>query len=471
MLQKLDAFFIDKTKKGIKARASFVYFFLILLVIAIGWRLVHIKFVKGDYWRSLITDNTFKYKDITPNRGNILAADGSILATTLSEFWIIMDTKVASNSKFNQKIYDKNIDAFCKGLEKIIGEKTASGYKAMIENAAKANKHDLKLNTKKIDFLQYIKIRELELAKISKYKGGVYFEEELIRSHPFGNMALRTIGNMSTKNILEGRGLEASFDSDLAGEKGYGLHETIKGGKDVLMENGKYKKPIEGYDIHTTIDINIQDEAETALKRACEQYQPEYGSVVVMEVATGEIKAMANLSYSKALNRYAEGTNFAISASTTPGSTMKGPTMLALIEEGVDNSDSVNTGSGTLSFKGGFSLNDHGGHGFITAQRAMEKSSNVGIVKLTMEKFGQRPSKFYDYLDKFGLTKPIGFQMKGESTPVFYRPGTKRYSNLSLPWTAFGGYESGGFSIANFNVLQCRGQRWLLGAAHYCKTC
>lgn len=435
----------DRSKKGIKNRAYWVFGGVMVLVCVIVFKLVKLKFITGDYWRKQITQNSIKYKPIEPERGNILAADGSILATSLPEYWLYMDTKVQKNTENNTKFFNKNIDEFCGGLASILGEKSPSEYKKMIKKAAAIEDRDLKLCSKRITFFQKVKIKKLALGAVNPFKSGLTFEQHLIRNYPYGNMAQRTIGMVQKdKNgkVIGGKGIEYSFNNDLAGMAGFGLHESMKGGRQKLLEDEAYKKPVEGFDLYTTLDVNIQDEAETALKLACETYQPNYGSVVVMEVATGEIKAMANLAFSKALNKYAETDNFAIAASTTPGSTIKGPTMLALLEEGVDNKDSVNRGNGTLSFKGGFSLNDHGHGGFITAQQAFEQSSNVGIVKFTMDKFGDRPSKYYEYLDKFGLTKLIGFQMLGEKKPIFYPPSHKRYSGLSLPWTAFGGYES-----------------------------
>ena len=285
-------------------------------------------------------------------------------------------------------------------------------------------------------------LAKIPLAKENKYKSGLVVERIDQRAHPFDNMGLRTIGYMLDQPG-KGVGLEKSMAQYLEGRPGKGIFELLKGNVWKPVEDSPGTKPIPGSDVYTTLDVNIQDETETALKKAVELYQPNYASAIVMEVKTGEIKAMANLSYSKTEQKYTENLNHAVAGGTTPGSTIKLPTMLALLEEGVNPTDSVETGAGEMPYKGKvLSDSKRGGFGKLSVQQVFEKSSNIGIVKLTLKTFGNNEQKYFDYLKKYKLDQKLGFQIKGEPSPIFYMPGSKYYSGFSLPYTSFGGIES-----------------------------
>ncbi len=429
-------------KQSIIRRLLVVFGFLFMLAIAVIGRMVYILHAQGDLWRGEIYKKTIHERTIAANRGNILSDNGSLLATSLPEYIVGFDPNVANNSKRNQKLYKTKIDSLCNALPLIFKEKSATYFKNKIIEA-RANKKDyIILGLRNITYEEKIRLEHFPLAKEGKYKSGITFEKLYKRVHPFDNMGLRTIGYLLDKEG-KGVGLEKSMDAYLAGRPGKGLFEKLKGNSWKPIEDSPETKPIPGSDVYTTLNVNIQDETETALRKAVEQYQPNYASAIVMEVKTGEIKAMANLSFSKKENNYTENYNYAVAGGTTPGSTFKLPAMLALLEEGLNPNDSVDTGNGRYMFNGKW-LSDSriGGFGKLSVQEVFEKSSNIGIVKLVMKTFGNDKQKFYDYLKKYRLDQKLGFQITGEPAPLFYMPGHKRHSDFSMPWTAFGGYES-----------------------------
>jgi cell division protein FtsI (penicillin-binding protein 3) len=270
-----------------------------------------------------------------------------------------------------------------------------------------------------------------------RYRGGVIFEKIDVRYRPFSNLSRRTVGFVNEDG--NGAGLEYSFDNVLGGQDGEALFQKIAGSTWKPVFDGNSVKAVNGLDIHTTLDINLQDVAETSLYRAMKRHNADEGTVVVMEVKTGHIKAISNLS-SDGHGEFFEKFNHAVGGSIEPGSTFKLVTMMALLEEtNIELSDTINTGNGEYTFYNR-KVKDHheGGYGKITVQQAFELSSNVAMAKLTDKHFGTRPSKFLEYVDNLKLSKPLGLQINGEAYPKITRPSDKNWSGLTLPWMAYG---------------------------------
>jgi cell division protein FtsI (penicillin-binding protein 3) len=455
---------MNSIKQSIIYRVWVVIFFLIFLALAIIGRIVFIQQAQGDKWLKLMHSSSIMERSIPAIRGNILSDNGSLLATSLPKYRIGFDPNVGADtdrkdkSKANIKLFDDKVDSLCLGLSTIYKDKPASYFRKKIFDARKQwvprtqeeiaqnkpKRHPfIILDNRYISYEERQKLEKIPMAKEHKLKGGVVIERIDQRAHPFDNMGLRTIGYLLEKEG-KGVGLEKSMEPYLQGRPGRGIFEKLKGNNVWKpIEDSPETKPIPGSDVYTTLDVNIQDETESALRKAVEMYQPNYASAIVMEVKTGEIKAIANLSYSKKEKAYTENFNYAVAGGTTPGSTIKLPTMLALLEEGVNPNDSVETGSGTMPYKGKvLSDSKRGGFGKISVQQVFEKSSNIGIVKLTLKTFGQNENKYFDYLKKYKLDQKLGFQINGEPKPTFYMPGHKYYSGFSLPYTSFGGIES-----------------------------
>jgi cell division protein FtsI (penicillin-binding protein 3) len=251
-------------------------------------------------------------------------------------------------------------------------------------------------------------------------------------------MALRTVGDLNPKNMQGQMGLEASFQPALAGKNAVGLVEVLAGGVKKPVDDGPNMKPEPGLDLHTTLDVNFQDIAETALKNALVKYNADKGCVLVMEVQTGEIRAMANLT--KQGHRYVENFNHALAGRTDPGSTFKLATMMALLDEKAIWPDKlINTGGGSVRYHGVEVVDaKRGGVGTITAQQVFEKSSNVGIHLMMQSYFYARPDLYCQYLRRFHLNQPTGIHMKGEAPPVMRNPDMKGWSKTSLTFMSYG---------------------------------
>jgi cell division protein FtsI (penicillin-binding protein 3) len=281
-----------------------------------------------------------------------------------------------------------------------------------------------------------------------RYKGGVLFEKMDVRYRPFSNLSRRTVGFVNEDG--KGAGLEFSFNNALGGQDGEALFQKIAGGTWKPVFDGNNIKAIDGLDIQTTIDVNLQDVAETSLYRAMQAHNADAGTVVVMEVKTGHIKAISNLS-SDGNGGFQEEFNHAVGGSFEPGSTFKLVTMMSMLEDtNIELTDSIQTGKGEYTFYNR-KVRDHeeGGYGKITIKDAFERSSNIAMAKLMDKHFGTKPSKFLKYVDDLQLSKPLGLQINGESFPKITRPTDKAWSGITLPWMAYG-Y---GFEISPLHTL------------------
>ena len=270
-----------------------------------------------------------------------------------------------------------------------------------------------------------------------RYYGGVVFDRVNVRYKPFAFLGTRTIGFVNENG--KGAGLEYSFNRFLAGKNGKGLFQKMSGNHWKPVYDGTEIRSEEGLDIETTLDINMQDVAQSSLLAALEKHDATYGCAVVMEVRTGEIKAMTNLTKRKN-GRYAEIYNYAVGGLTEPGSTFKLASVMALFEEtNLQLTDSIATGQGTLEFYDR-TMRDYktGGFGTITLQDAFAKSSNIGISKLTNHYFGLSPDRYLAHLKNMGLTDSLQFQLIGEGAPDIPTPTDPRWSGVTLPWMSIG---------------------------------
>ncbi|WP_080237273.1 penicillin-binding protein [Spirosoma rigui] len=426
-------------KQDIIQRANHVFYIVLALAVAVIFRLVYVQYFqtfKGQFWRERVAATLIQRDTIRAMRGNILAADGSLLATSLPTYVVGLDPTTAKPEYFNKKV-----DSLGILLARIYKDRSARDYTDLVRDARARKRRYVLLNRRRVTFQE----RQMMLkwpffrssAKVAA-RGGVlrpYYE----RYHPFGSMAERTIGNLSAKTGRGLIGLEASFQPALAGKNAVGLVEVLSGGIRKPVDDGPEMKPEPGMDLYTTIDVNFQDMAETALRSALEKYKAEKGCVVVMEVATGEIRAMANLSKRRD-NTYVENFNHALAGRTDPGSTFKLATMMALLEEkAISLEQPVATGGGSMTYNGlGIHDAKRGGSGTITARQVFEKSSNVGIHLLMRSYFYSRPDLYCQYLRQFHLTQPTGIHMKGEAIPVVRNPDMKGWSKVSLTSMSYG---------------------------------
>ncbi len=410
-----------------------MFLFILLFAVGIVWRIVQLQTIEGEKWREKAKRVYVKKRVVDAVRGNIYADDGSLLATSLPKYKLGFDPMVSRLNKVNGKIYDDGIDSLCHLLANFYGDKDWKDYYASIDLARRDKVSYIRLNEKKLDFQQKKAMETWPIFRDGKFKGGVVFEKSNERYNPFGKMGFRTIGY---KKETEKVGIENSFDAQLAGTNGRGVFEKIVGGSWRPIDGGEESIPVPGVDIHTTIDVNIQDVAESSLIKYLRQLNADKGCVVVMEVATGEIKAMTNLTRLRDTLSYAETYNHAVLGLSDPGSVFKLPSMVALMEfGGLKNEEWVHTGDGTLTI-GNKVLRDTKAHGTISAQEVFETSSNVGTAKLMLKYFKGQEQEYYKKLHQFHLDEPLNFQLRPDARPVINQP--KLGDITAMPWNSIG---------------------------------
>lgn len=430
-------------KKSILLRVRVAFLFVALFAVAVVAKIGHIQFIEGAKWQKMGEKISFDYKKVKATRGNIYSDNGSLLATSLPFYKIAFDATLPKDEVFNA-----GIDSLAWHLARHFRDKSKQDYKRMLKDARATGKQYVILNRRQIDYQDKKKMMSWPIFREGRLRGGAIFEKVDIRYRPFANLSGRTIGFINEND--KGAGLEYSFNSQLGGQDGYAYYQKIAGGIWKPVFDANNVKAINGHDIQTTLDINLQDVAETALHNAMQKHDADHGLVVVMEVETGEVKAISNLS-TNGNGGFSEKFNFATGGLFEPGSTFKLATMIALLEDSpVELTDSIDTGDGEFTFYNR-TVRDHEdeGLGNVSIQTAFEHSSNVAMAKLVDKHFGLRPAAFLEYVDKLKLSKPLGIQLKGEPYPKIKRPGEKGWSGISLPWMAYG-Y---GFEISPLHTL------------------
>jgi cell division protein FtsI (penicillin-binding protein 3) len=417
-------------KKQILNKVYLLTGFMFLFAFAIGYKLFQIEFVDGDAYRKLAEQGTVKTFEIAANRGNVYTADGSLLATSVSKFDIRMDAVAISDKNF-----ENGIKGLSKSLSKMLG-KTAGYYENKIRKA-RANKNRYLFITRNLSYNEYQVLKKFPIFKLGTYKGGFIVEQRTVREHPIGKIAERAVGYDDYRGKV---GIEGSFYEFLRGKNGKRLKQKIAKGQWKPLNDNNEIEPIDGRDIITTIDLNIQDVAHHALLGQLEKFEAEHGSVVVMETKTGEIKAISNLGRTSK-GTYYEQRNYAIYETFEPGSTFKLMGLVVALEDKViDTSTIVDTEKGVIYFHGKrVKDSHHGGYGKISAARVFEVSSNVGVVKIINNHYKDNPKKFVAGLKRMNIDQKIGLPLKGEGTPYIPDPNDKmKWNGLSLPWMAYG---------------------------------
>ena len=410
---------------------GFIVFFAFILI----GKLLYIQIREGDYYRNISVNNTIKNFILEPSRGNIYSDDNSLLATTTPRYEIRWDSKVPSESNFQEKKVNLS-----KGLSKILG-KSFHYYLNILNNARKEGNRYL-LISKNLSHSKYKQIRSLPLFNLSSLKGGLIVESKEVRENPMGKICERTIGY--EKKDPSGHyirvGLEGAFSHFLKGQSGQRLKQKIANGQWKPINDNNEREPTQGYDIFSTINVNIQDITHHALLRQLEKYKADHGCAVVMKTNTGEIKSIVNLSKTRS-GKYYEKFNYAVAESQEPGSTFKLMSVIATLENNNGISEKlIDTKNGEITFYEKYKVRDSkkGGYGKLRPSKAFEVSSNTGIVKMVYENFKNNPEKFVDRLYNMGLNEVLGLSIKGEGKPMIPYPGDKNWSGISLPWMAFG---------------------------------
>ena len=419
----------------IMSRTYIVAVFLFVFAIILVGKLVYIQWAQGEYYVAKLEESTLKSVVLDASRGNIYADDGSILATTDPRYELRWDSKVVSKS-----LFDMQKDSLAQGLALLLGG-TKTAFLKKIESAKKRNNRYW-LIAKNLTYSQYQTIKDLPIFNLPLYKGGLIVEQQLVREHPLGKVAERTVGyeHRDRTGYYLRVGLEGAFGQYLKGEPGQRLKQKIANGQWKPINDNNEKEPTAGFDLHTTLNVNMQDIAHKALLQQLETFEADHGTVVVMETGTGDVKAIVNLGRTSK-GTYYEKLNYAVGEAHEPGSTFKLMAMIAALEDGVvDVNDWIKTGKGELTFFNKYKVRDskRGGYGTLTAGKVFEVSSNTGIVKIVYDNYKNRPRQFVDRLYEMGLNKPLGISIKGEAVPKIPYPTDKSWDGLDLPWMAYG---------------------------------
>jgi cell division protein FtsI (penicillin-binding protein 3) len=423
------------TTSKVMSRFYLVVTGLVLFGFLLIGKLLHIQFYEQDQGLGIDPDSIVKNVILEPSRGNIYAADGNILATSVPRYDLHWDAITPSQFLF---------DTHKNELSEAIAEVTGKSKGAVLKNLETARKQKSRYwpIARNVTYTTFKKYKSFPLFNQSTYRGGLIVEQEIKREHPLGKIAERTIGyEMQDPDGTYFRvGLEGAFSQYLRGDEGLRLKQKIANGQWKPISDANEKEPTEGYDLYTTLDVNIQDIAHNALLSQLDHFEAEHGTVVVMEVKTGAIRAVVNLGRTEE-GKYFEKLNYAVGESHEPGSTFKLMGMIAALEDKVVNENTlVDTEKGELTFYGKYKVRDskRGGYGVIPASKVFEVSSNVGMVKIIIDNYSENPKKFIDRLYNMGLDKPLGLPIKGEGIPKIPYPTDTDWDGLDLPWLAYG---------------------------------
>ncbi len=412
---------------------------LLVFAIVVIAKMVSVQKIKNDRWEKIqdnLSENTII---VNPDRGNICADDGSVLATSVPGYYVRID--LASEGVRN--VFGKESDSLAYYLSRFFGNASQSEYNRKLNAAYKSKNRGFMLTPRKIDYTELQKVKKFPILRRGRYGGGLIIEQENRRVNPLGMLALRTLGGLN-KGAFGGvhgaigyTGLEGSFEPYLKGTDGVSYKQNLSGRWVTRIEI----EPEDGMDIITTLNVKIQDITENALYKQLLTSNADWATAILMEVKTGEIKAIANLG--KRDGDYFETDNFALGprGSYEPGSTFKLVSLMVALEDGVvDTSNVFDTGNGQW-YKSGRRISDTHGNGKITVKQIFELSSNIGVAKIITTYYEKNPKKYVDRVYSFGINKPLGLDINGEGQPYFKYPGDADWWGTTLAGMSYG-YET-----------------------------
>ena len=445
------------------------YFAIAVVLTLIGFAVVgkamYIMTVKKDYWTQVASRLKRDSVVVKPNRGNILSCDGQLMASSIPEYKLYMDFQAGAEDSVGKhkrdSIWEANIDTICYELNQIFPQRSAAEFKAnLLEGKHKVQKNGTvgarhwDIWPKRVDYNTFCEVHNLPIFKERTYKGGFHWETYNSRRRPFGTLARRTIGEMFGAKDSAKNGLELSLDTLLRGKNGL-MHR-----RKILSKylDIPVLSPEDGVDVVTTIDVGMQDLAERALVDELKEINGEMGVAILMEVKTGDVKAIVNMTRGQDGNYY-EMVNNAISYRCEPGSVFKVASFLVALDDGViDTTMTIPTGCGVMEMHGR-PMKDHnwrrGGYGTINVARALEVSSNIGVSYLIDKYYGHNPKKYVEGLYRIGIHEDLKLPLVGYHTPLIRMPDTKTtdrakyWSKTTLPWMSIG-YET---QIAPINTV------------------
>lgn len=427
-------------KKDILWRIYIIYFFICVFGIAIISKIFIIQFSEGDKWRTKADNYSTRFFNIEAVRGNIYDANGSMIATSLPYYEVAMDVNTEAITK---EYFNNNVDSLAWSLSNMFKDKSQKEYKKILRRA-RAEKDRWVVLQRNVSYTELQQMKKFPILRRGKNKGGFVYLQTNRRERPFQSLAARTIGKLNENGTGKSYGLEVAYNDYLEGVFGHRLMQKIAGNVWRPINDENEVDPEDGADIVSTIDINVQDLAENSLMETLRKHGASHGCLVLMEIKTGEIKAIANLTRStKDTSLYLENLNYAIGSATVPGSTFKLPSLVALMEDfNVPLEETVDIGNGTCFYSNAKVSDSHPPKkSILTVQEVFEESSNVGVTKLITRYYSKDPQQYIDRLYKMNLNSRLGVSIPGEGKPYIKSTNDKTWSKISLPWISYG-YET-----------------------------
>ena len=418
-------------KRDIVIRLGVIYTIAIVIAVAIIVRIFWLQFILDEDFRGKDNEVQYRTDETTPERGDICAWDGKTLATSQPFYEIRMDLVSKAMKK---DTFDRYVPALADSLAKIFPEKTREVYYGDLM-AARLRGDGYFLIKKEVDHITYKRLSTFPLFNKGQFKGGFIAIKKSKRVLPYDILAARSIGALRNDKYI---GIEGYFNADLQGKEQVKLYKKISKNWIPIAQDETFH-PLSGKDIITTIDINFQDFAHHALLEQMDTLNADTGVVILMEVKTGEIKAIVNLMRNSE-GKYIEGYNHAIGTAIEPGSTFKLASLMVAMEDGhIDLNDSVQTGNGYVKIHG-FSIREASGHGYgkISVKQVLEKSSNVGTSWLIYQHYKNNQKRFINRLYSMDLDKKVDIEINGEPSPSIKYPGDPLWSGISLPQMSIG---------------------------------
>ncbi|MDL1913901.1 MAG: peptidoglycan glycosyltransferase [Bergeyella sp.] len=424
-----------KRKKTLKWGYLFSVVAFLVFIVFFG-RIVllqntNVEEIKNDYINKNYRESTLKAA-----RGNLYAADGSILATTVMRYDVYIDFKIIRDS-----VYKKNINALTDSLSRMFG-KPKRYFKNRFD-LQRRKKNQYYTLVKGLDFDQYERIRNFPIFRKGRNKGGFIIDRNYQREIATTDIGVGTVG------IDDGvfkSGLEAAFSKYLTGKDGKRLEQRVNSTQWKPIDYWNIEEPVDGLDVYTTLDIRIQDIATSALRKQLIDYDARHGSVIVIETKTGKVRAMVNLKKT-APGTYADLYNFALKDGVEQGSTFKVVSLLAAMDDGyIDEKTTVNVGNGVWEYNGQRITDDHGG-GTYDISDVLAKSSNIGTAKLITEHYEKKPEIFIDHLRRWKMFEKWKIELSGMAKPIIMTPKNKKWNKATLASISYG-YST------NFSLLQ-----------------
>ncbi len=426
-------------RRTILTRIAIVYFILFLFGIVVVVKIFSVQQIKNERWAKIEANLSKNTIIVEPNRGNICADDGSVLATSVPGYFVRIDLA----SEGVKRVYSEESDSLAYYLSRFFKDGSKQQYNNKLNAAYRNKNRGLMLTPRKVDYTELQIIKKFPILRRGRFGGGLIIQQENKRITPLGMLALRTIGGIN-KGAYGGvhgpigyTGLEGAYETYLKGKDGISYKQNLSGR---WVERTEID-PEDGMDIITNINVKMQDIAERALYKQLHVTEADWATVILMEVKTGKIKAIANLGKGK--DDYYEKDNYALGARGCyePGSTFKLISLMAALEDGVvDTSDVFDTGNGRW-YNNGRTITDTHGYGKLTVKRIFEKSSNIGTAMVITSRYANNPRDYVDRVYSFGVNKPLGLEIKGEGQPYFKYPGDSDWWGTTLGSMAYG-YDS-----------------------------